>query len=165
MDAITRTNTTPAAPAELCRPGAGGFTLIELMIVMAVIAILAAIAVPAYQDYVLRSNLAVGKHTLFDIVSRQEQFFTDNKQYADSLAQLGYTTTTPYYIDNQGAYEATAADRIYQITLGNTGGTTTYTATAIPQGRQLDETKCVNISITQLGVKSASGPAGTEKCW
>jgi type IV pilus assembly protein PilE len=165
MNAITRKQSVPAHPAGPNQSSVAGFTLIELMIVTAVIAILAAIAVPAYQDYVLRGNLAVGKHTLLDVASRQEQFFTDNKQYANTLAQLGYTTASPFHINDQGAYEATAADRIYQITLGNTGGGTTYTVTAAPQGRQLKETKCVNISINQLGVKAASGPAGTGKCW
>lgn len=167
MAEITRTNLTPAPLADHHRPGASGFTLIELMITAALIAILAAIALPAYQDYRLRANRAVGKHLLFDVVSRQEQFFTDNKQYATTLAQLGYTNVTPYFIDDQGTYEATAADRIYQITLGNTGATT-YTISAATQGKQLKDTDCDTLSVTHLNVKSAldsSSSDSTDTCW
>lgn len=58
-----------------------GFTLIEMMIVVAVIAILAAIALPNYTEYIQRSRIADATSTLADMRVRQEQYFQDNRRY------------------------------------------------------------------------------------
>ena len=60
---------------------ASGFTLIELMITVAVIAILAAIAIPAYGDYVRRSKITEASSSLSDMRNRLEQYFLDNRQF------------------------------------------------------------------------------------
>ena len=62
-----------------------GFTLIELMITLAVIAILSAIAYPSYQDHVRRGVRSQGQQFLMDLAQRQEQFFLDNRGYATDL--------------------------------------------------------------------------------
>ncbi|MDV7393712.1 type IV pilin protein, partial [Arthrospira platensis SPKY1] len=62
-----------------------GFTLIEVMIVVAIIAILAAIAYPSYQEQVRKSRRADAKVSLLDAVQRQERFFTVNNQYTGVL--------------------------------------------------------------------------------
>jgi type IV pilus assembly protein PilE len=59
-----------------------GFTLIEIMIVVAIIGILAAIAIPQYQDYVLRANIQEATSTLSDYRTRMEQWYQDNRTYA-----------------------------------------------------------------------------------
>ncbi len=59
-----------------------GFTLIELMIAMAVMAILAAVAMPAYNDYVRRGMLVEATNNLSDMRVRMEQFYQDNRTYA-----------------------------------------------------------------------------------
>jgi type IV pilus assembly protein PilE len=58
-----------------------GFTLIEIMIVVAIIGILAAVAVPQYQDYVLRANIQEAASTLSDYRTRMEQSYQDNRTY------------------------------------------------------------------------------------
>jgi type IV pilus assembly protein PilE len=58
-----------------------GFTLIEIMIVVAIIGILAAIAIPQYQDYVLRANIQEATSTLSDYRTRMEQWYQDNRTY------------------------------------------------------------------------------------
>jgi type IV pilus assembly protein PilE len=58
-----------------------GFTLIEVMITVAVVAILAAVALPSYRDYVIRSRLVEAKTNLADMRTRLEQYFLDNRAY------------------------------------------------------------------------------------
>lgn len=62
-----------------------GFTLIELMITVAVIGILAAVAYPSYQDYIRRAMRSQGQQFLMDIAQRQEQYLLDQRQYAAAL--------------------------------------------------------------------------------
>jgi type IV pilus assembly protein PilE len=62
----------------------GGFTLIEVMITVAVIAILAAVALPSYLDYVTRGNLVEARSNLSDMRTRLEQYFLDNRAYPSS---------------------------------------------------------------------------------
>jgi type IV pilus assembly protein PilE len=63
------------------KPSATGFTLIEVMITVAVIAIIAAVALPAYFDYITRSRLVEGRSNLADMRTRMEQYFLDNRAY------------------------------------------------------------------------------------
>lgn len=60
-----------------------GFTLIELMVAVAVVAILAATALPAYRDYTVRSQLVDGTAALADQRVRMEQYYADNRHYGD----------------------------------------------------------------------------------
>jgi type IV pilus assembly protein PilE len=63
------------------KPSATGFTLIEVMITVAVIAIIAAVALPSYFDYITRSRLVEGRANLADMRTRMEQYFLDNRAY------------------------------------------------------------------------------------
>lgn len=74
---------------------AAGFTLIEVMITVAIIGILATIAIPAYTDYVTRGRLAEAHSTLADMRVRMEQFYQDNRTYAGAPACTG--TTGKYF--------------------------------------------------------------------
>jgi type IV pilus assembly protein PilE len=60
---------------------AAGFTLIELMVVVAIVGILASIAMPAYQDYVLRGKLAEAYSQMASLQLRMEQYYQDNRTY------------------------------------------------------------------------------------
>jgi type IV pilus assembly protein PilE len=66
-----------------------GFTLIELMIVLAVIALIMAVAYPSYRDHVARGQRSQGQQFLSDFAQRQEQFLLDRRQYATTLGTLG----------------------------------------------------------------------------
>ena len=71
-------------PSLRMPPRLTGFTMIELLITVAVIAILAAVAVPSYVDYVTRSKLVEAKTNLTDMRTRLEQYFLDNRAYPDA---------------------------------------------------------------------------------
>jgi len=74
------------------KPPATGFTLIEVMITVAVIAIIAAVALPSYFDYITRSRLVEARANLADMRTRMEQFFLDNRTYPVSCVAA---TATP----------------------------------------------------------------------
>ena len=71
-----------------------GFTLIELMVVVIIVAVLAAIALPAYQNQVIRGHRAAAKSAMLDIANRQEQFLLANRKYAGDVTELGYALPT-----------------------------------------------------------------------
>lgn len=91
------------------RRATGGFTLIELMIVVAIIGILAMIAVPSYDRYVVRSNRAVAKQFLLSVASKQEQYVLDARTYATTLTALGLTAPTELANRYTFSFDACAA--------------------------------------------------------
>ena len=144
-----------------------GFTLIELMIVIVIVAILAAVAIPSYQNYVIKSNRSAGKGILMDVVNRQQQFFINTKNYAASLTDLGYSAD-PFFIDNQAErYGATRPDAIYRIQLDVAAdpGDPDFTVRAEPVGIQLKDARCNELSLNSLGQKTATGTGGVDECW
>lgn len=142
--------------------GTAGFTLIELMIVVAIIAALAAMAYPSYTDHVRKTKRADGKALLNRIAGEQERFFTARGQYTNALTTakpngLGFANDQ----SENGCYTA-------RITLG--AGNLSYTLTATPTssgscGNQSLDTKCGNLTLSSLGVKGASGTEGAAGCW
>jgi len=73
---------------------AKGFSLIELMIVVAIVGILAAVAIPQYSKYVVRGNRAAAQAFLMDIASREKQYLLDARSYTDSLTTLAVVAPT-----------------------------------------------------------------------
>jgi type IV pilus assembly protein PilE len=78
-----------------------GFTLIELMIVLAIIGILASIAYPSYREYVIRANRSAAQQFLLELANLQEQYRLGNNAYTADLARLGYAQppadVAPFY--------------------------------------------------------------------
>src|SRR5690606_811187 len=77
-----------------------GFTLIELMIVVAIIGILAAIAIPAYQDYTIRAQVTEGLNLASDLKAGVGELYAQNGDWPDAITDLGLTAAT----DKQGKY-------------------------------------------------------------
>jgi type IV pilus assembly protein PilE len=129
-----------------------GFTLIELMIVVAIIGILAAIAYPSYQDQVMKSRRSDAQSLVLDVAARQERFYFDNGSYADKLSALSYSADT---IDTPEGY--------YSVAI-SASSASSFTVTATPQGAQASD-KCGNLSLDQAGQKTKSGTADLGQCW
>ena len=109
----------------LSRPA--GFTLIEVMITVAIIAILAAVALPNYFEYVLRSRLVEAKTNLSDMRTRLEQYFLDNRKYPDACIDYKAGAAGP------GNIFLPATQKYFAVTCNNLAATT-YTVSAIGQG-------------------------------
>jgi type IV pilus assembly protein PilE len=139
-----------------------GIFIVEMMVVIAIIAILSQIILPTYQNSVRKTARVAAKGTLFDIVSRQEQYFLNNRSYAASLAALGLTD--PMYVDKMT--ESVPADdggRVYQISLANTSNTS-FDVVATAVMRQAEDS-CGNFTLRSDGTKVASGATGSAVCW
>lgn len=126
-----------------------GFTLIELMIAVAIVAILASIAYPSYQEQVSKSRRAEAKAALMDAASRAER-------YRSARADASYTG-----FGNPGATE----HGFYNVTV-NVTSATTYTLTAQRQGVQAGD-RCGDYTLTNTMVKGlANETTGTvATCW
>lgn len=129
-----------------------GFTLIELMIVVAVIAILAAIAFPAYQDQIRKTRRTEAKAALQEVMNRQERFFTTNNTYTDDMTDLGYGSDPFDTPDAWYSVDGTACG-------GGIAECVALTATA--QNGQEDD-PCENFTLNSQGARTVSG---TGDCW
>jgi len=138
-----------------------GFTLIELMIVVAIIGVLAGIAYPAYTDYVLRANRADGKAGLLNLQLAQEKYRANCPQYADGIHATARTCASG---GTHNLVSGTSSPN-GKYTLAITAGTaTTYTLTATPN---FTDSKCRVLGINQAGTKTVSNDATdtAANCW
>lgn len=124
----------------------GGFTLIELMIVVVIIAVLAAIAYPAYQDYARQTKRADAHAALLRIATLQEKHFSNNNAYADTTTTLGYA-----------AHPAVSNDGFWAVTITGVGPAA-FTLNASPAGGHTDA-DCPTITLTSAGMKTPNA------CW
>lgn len=129
-----------------------GFTLLELMVVVAIIAILASIALPSYTNYTFRARRADGQQLLLNIATAQERYYSTYNRYSATLTDFGYSGTAA---SESGHYTLA-------ITLSN--GSQGFTALAKPDGVQATD-KCGNLTLTNTGVKGKSGDESNGSCW
>jgi len=164
-----------------------GFTLVELVIVMAIVAILAAIAVPSYREYVLRTNRALAKNALSDLAQRQENYYVDHKGYAIDIGRLGFggIGVEVAYLTSDGSISTVKAGSKYELkvaagtfstaSMKSCGAATAnnvrgYVLTATPindAGQDADEIdpSCQALCISHTGEKGSTVSAEAAACW
>lgn len=140
----------------LRRKPASGFTLIEMMITVAIVAILAAVAYPSYTEHIRKSRRVDAKAALLDVAAKEERFSSLQNRYSETPSDIGYVGAAfPIDIVSSGtAY--------YQLNVRLVG--TGYVAAAAPIGAQLDD-GCGTFTIDNTGTQTVSGPKTTAECW
>lgn len=127
-----------------------GFTLIELMITVAILAIVAAVAIPSYTSYVDRGKRAEARTALLDIAARQERYYSNNRQYTNQLSELNISSST-----SENGY--------YTLSVTASGSNKQdFDATAAPSGWTDD--KCGTLGIDEIGAKTQS-LGDRALCW
>ncbi|MFG6085271.1 type IV pilin protein [Stenotrophomonas indicatrix] len=131
------------------RRNARGFTLIELMITVAVIAILAAVAIPSYSEHVRKSRRAQAKADLVELAQQLERFHTVQNTYSGM--------TLPFTVSPRDGKS------YYTLSLSGAATSSAFTLQAVP-GTGQDKDKCGTLTLDQAGRKTPT-EAKVAGCW
>ncbi len=128
-----------------------GFSLIELMIVVAIVGIIAAIAYPSYSNHVRETRRTTAQADLVELAQWMERQYSGDFSYLEG----GNQPTLPF---NQSPRTGTA---FYNLSFNGTVAANTYTLQAVPTGDQTNDT-CGTLRLTQTGARSSTSGTG---CW
>ena len=150
-----------------------GFTLIEVMIVVAIIALISAIAYPSYVEHVRKAKRSDAKIKLQEIAQLQESYFARNFTYAEKLSSL-LNSSSDTLLSDEGLYSLTisAANGEAGSACAGTRASpcTNFTVQALPQTgtTQIKDGHCSRFTLDNMGRKSAFDTASadtTVQCW
>jgi type IV pilus assembly protein PilE len=135
-----------------------GFTLIELMIVVAIVAILAAIAYPAYTNYIVKTRRVAAASCLSEYANYMERYYTTNLRYDKDAASKDNV------LPSLDCASTTRTGNYYDYDFGKPT-VSDYTLTAKPKGAQAVDTKCGTLTLDQTGKRKVSGTDTVDRCW
>jgi type IV pilus assembly protein PilE len=133
-----------------------GFSLIELMVTVAIVAIVASIAYPSYTSQVRKSRRTEAKTALLDLAGREEKLYSTSNAYSNLLSDLGYTGA---------GSTTTVGSGYYSVTVSNVtaGPPATFQIRATPIGAQASDADCTSFTVDQTGAQTSTGTSAT--CW
>lgn len=127
-----------------------GFSLLEMLITLAILSILIAVSYPSYQQYVLRSYRAEAVTALLELATKQEQWLLEQGRYSNQLTDLGFIQ--PVTASGRFRLELTQADPAQ------------FLLKAKAQGPQLQDKACLQYSLNHFGQRNL-GLAESLSCW
>jgi len=141
-----------------------GFSLIELMVVIAILGIIASVAVPAYLDNVNRSRRADAQGSLLAFSIAMESHFTVNSTYLGAGTTSG-NTGSPTIFATEAPINGSVKYYDLKIASSPAPTVTTYNLLAVPKNAQTGD-KCGTFVLSQAGIRSVTGGTlSTSDCW
>jgi type IV pilus assembly protein PilE len=129
-----------------------GFSLIELLVVVAIVAILASVSYSAYTESTARSRRVAARALVMDVMQHEERFYTENNAYTSSLTAMGYGATLNTDRNTHSISLAAGATGALQTSVA-------VTATAITA-----DPKCTTLTLTSANARSGTG-SQSALCW
>jgi type IV pilus assembly protein PilE len=142
----------------------GGFSMIEILIAVAIISILTAVAVPAYGTYVQRTRLTEAFTGLAGVGPTAEQYWSNNRTFADITTDTTTGSTTTTTVNDSLATRLPPETDNFRYTVSNLSATT-YTVTATGKGPAADFKFTVDQSGTRATTQVPTGWTASTSCW
>ena len=141
-----------------------GFTLLELLIVIAIVSILAVVAVPSYREYVRQSRRADAQGALMAFANAMERYYTEHNTYKGAGTDNDKTTGAPTIFPTEAPLDGNT--KYYDLKI-NSADATSFVLHAVPKGAQAED-KCGTLTLDSLGNRGITGAdAGVTAgdCW
>jgi type IV pilus assembly protein PilE len=133
-----------------------GFTLIELMIAVAIVGILGTIAMVSYTSQIQKSRRTDARSAVMDLAGREEKLFSTVNAYSSTASDLGY---------GGAPFPVTIGSGYYSVNIVVPNPPISFVITATAIGSQAADTKCATLSVDQLGSQTSTGTETAATCW